>query len=119
MRGFPRYLNTAKDYDNIQALFPPEQVEPEYKRLLDSKDVSIPDKKLAVAKDLAKGIEYELKELTAEDGKVEIWQYKKVQDPSCKLLSLGMKVADVVTLAKVDPGTVIMSSVAVLEAKEL
>ena len=81
--------------------------------------MSIPDKKLAVAKDLAKGIEYELKELTAEDGKVEIWQYKKVQDPSCKLLCLGMKVADVVALAKVDPGTVIMSSVTVIEAKEL
>jgi len=109
MRGFPKFLNTKADYDNIQALFPNDpKTEAAFKGLLDTQYYweQTPHKiEPSKASELAELVDpipsLEIREVaTDKPDTTEKYLFERFEDENCKLKALGFKIEDVAALAK-------------------
>jgi hypothetical protein len=97
MRGFPKYLNTKKDYENVLKEFGyTKKVKNAYKGLLNSTEKYIFDKELN-SKNERNGKFPDFKVMTEkkEDGSEKIIQFKKVKNEKGKLFKLGFTIEEV------------------------
>mgnify|MGYP006292395679 FL=1 len=98
MKGFPKRLNSKKDYENIVDDFGyTKKVKEEYQALLDTDKHYVFDKELA-SEDERTGPapDYKvMKEENEEDGSTKIVQYKLVDNPDSKLKKIGFEIQEV------------------------
>lgn len=96
MVGFPKNLNSKKDYENIIKDFGyTEKVKKTYQALLDTNKHYVFDKELANADD-ADGVKPEYRVMEEEEnGTTKIVQYKLIDNPSSKLKRLGFTIEEV------------------------
>ena len=96
MRGFPKVLNSKKDYENVINDFGyTSKVKRAYQGLLNTAKKYKFDKELAAESDRT-GPEPEYKVMTQEEeGTETIVQYKLVDNPNGKIFKLGFTIDEV------------------------
>lgn len=94
MRGYPKNLNTKKDYEYVRANFPAEQWKPDWQKLLDTMQDWFFEKTLKSADKGTTDDTHKIVE-SEQDGEKTYAQYVLMVNPTCKLLQLGFTEAEV------------------------
>ena len=97
MYGYPKRLNTKKDYISVKENFPKEQWSKDWQALLDSRMNWFVTGELERE---AYGITDETHKVIKEDpmgeeGETKYYQAELQEDPNCKLFKLGLTVEEV------------------------
>ena len=96
MKGFPKHLNTAADYDYIKEHFPVEQVQPHFQALLDSRLAWLPVKTLGKGEAGKTNATNRVVEVKDEQNVVTaLIQEELKEDPNALIKRLGLTVEDV------------------------
>jgi hypothetical protein len=96
MDGFPKHLNTRRDYEVIKELFSEEQWKPAYQELVDTSIGWLMTSRLEEEQSGTTDDTHEVREVKDHEGTVtERYQYEYKQDPNSKLLRLGFTVEEV------------------------
>ena len=97
MKGFPKYLNTKKDYENVLKKFGySKKVKSAYQGLLNSAEKYVFDKELNSESE-RDGEFPDFKVMTEKenDGTEKIVQFKKVKNENGKIFKLGFTIEEV------------------------
>lgn len=94
MRGYPKNLNTKKDYEYVRANFPAEEWKPDWQKLLDTMkdwffEGNLESKDDGVVDETHKIVE------SGQGEEKTYAQYVLEVNPTCKLLQLGFTEAEV------------------------
>ena len=100
MKGFPNFLNTKEDYENIRRDFPKEQWLPCFQKLLSSRQDWFFVKELADGEiglsDETHKVEIQLDQ--QENGKHLRYQFELRENPNCLMNTLGYTEQEVLTI---------------------
>lgn len=96
MVGFPKWLNTKKDFLYIREHFPREQWQPVFQALLDERMAWLNVGRLESAADGITDETHKVVTVGGDDGTpVQYYQYEYKEDENCRLFRLGFTVKDV------------------------
>lgn len=94
MRGYPKNLNTKKDYEYVRSNFTAEEWKPDWKKLLDTMKDWFFEKNLESADEGVTDETHKIVESSQGEEK-SYAQYVLAVNPTCKLLQLGFTEAEV------------------------
>lgn len=101
MKGFPNFLNTKEDYENVRKNFPKNQWLPNFQALLNSKKdwffvKELEDGEIGLSDDTHK-IEIQLDQ-EVEGGKHRRYQFELRENPNCLMNTLGYTEQEVLAI---------------------
>lgn len=100
IRGYPKHLNSAADYDYVLKHFPKHEYIKSFQNLKGDYKKWMKEEKLARKEDGITDVTSKVVEEENEEKEKVYHQYKFKVDPNCKIKKLGMKISDVEKILK-------------------